>query len=97
MLFVSPDEVNDVWAVIARATALGDLGIAAKVAPETGQDDRGSRLICVYTKDFMDREDLRRIVTKLKDLGCITSRGRSIYYKAGEPYRNILTHPLQRH
>lgn len=31
LLFCSPDEVNDVWAVIAKNTANNELGLAAKV------------------------------------------------------------------
>jgi hypothetical protein len=49
MLFCDPAEVNSVWEVVARATALNELGIAAKVAPREGEEDRRKlRLICVY-------------------------------------------------
>lgn len=63
---------------------MGDLGIAAKVAPGAEDDRRNQRVICVYTGDFNDLEDVKRVVAKLKDLGCITMKGRnaSIYYKA---------------
>jgi len=37
-------------------------------------------LICIYTKDFNNREDVKRVVAKLKDLGCFM--GQPIYYKA---------------
>jgi Basophilic leukemia-expressed protein Bles03 len=75
--------VNAVWAVIARATANNELGIAAKVSPEDG-DDRQSRVICVYTKDFTDTKDVSRVVHKLKDLGIVDSRGKPIHYKCGK-------------
>ncbi|TVY39237.1 UPF0696 protein-like protein [Lachnellula occidentalis] len=80
MIFCPSEEVNDVWAVVARATANNDLGIAAKVAPDNGEDQR-PRLICIYTKDFSDRGDVTRVVQKLKDLGLIETRGSKIYYK----------------
>jgi len=81
MLFVPSLDVNDVWAVVARATVVGDLGIAAKVAPTDGDNSRNEHLICIYTEDFSNIEDVKRVVAKLKDLGCITTRGRAIYYK----------------
>ncbi|TVY86021.1 UPF0696 protein-like protein [Lachnellula willkommii] len=80
MIFCPPEEVNDVWAVVARATASNDLGIAAKVARDNGEDQR-PRLICIYTKDFSDRGDVTRVVQKLKDLGLVETRGSKIYYK----------------
>lgn len=80
MLFIPPNEVNEVWAVVARATALGDLGTAAKVAPNDGD---AAQLICIYTEDFTDLEDIERVLRKLKDLGLFNPRGRPIYYKAG--------------
>jgi hypothetical protein len=82
MMFCPPNEVNAVWSVVARATADNDLGIAAKVAPEGG--DSRDRLICIYTKDFNDMEDVTRVVRKMKDLGLIDTRERSIYYKCGQ-------------
>lgn len=74
--------MNAVWAVIARGTANNELGIAAKVSPDDG-DDRKSRVICVYTKDFTDTKDVSRVVHKLKELGVIDLRGKSIHYKCG--------------
>lgn len=83
MIFCQADEVNAVWAVIARATANNELGIAAKVAPDEG-DNRRPRLMCIYTKDFTDMKDVKRVAQKLKDLGVIESRGKGIYYKCGK-------------
>jgi hypothetical protein len=82
MIFCPPEEVNDVWDVVARATANNELGIAAKVGP----DDRNGqkpRLICIYTYDFSDREDVTRVVQKLKNMGLVETRGKGIYYKCG--------------
>jgi len=84
MIFCQPNEVDAVWSVVARATANNDLGIAAKVAPDGG-DDRRPRLMCIYTKDFTDMKDITRVVRKLKDLGAIESR-KVIYYKCGKPH-----------
>jgi hypothetical protein len=82
MIFTPPESVNEIWNAIALATADNQLGTAAKVAPSTDDNDRKDRLICVYTRDFRDREDVERVVTKLKSLGVIDG-GKGIFYKCG--------------
>ncbi|CAL3969771.1 unnamed protein product [Diplocarpon coronariae] len=52
---------------------------AAKVAPDDGQV-RNPHLICIYTRNFEDRGDVRRVLHNLKDLGFV-EKGRPIYYK----------------
>lgn len=82
MIFPSPSEVNEVWSVVAHATANNQLGISSKVAPDDG-DDRSARLICIYTNDFEDMNDVRRVLLKLKDLGLV-QKSKAIYYKCGK-------------
>lgn len=85
MLFCPPDEVNEVWEIVAKATANNELGIAAKVAPKPEDEDpRNDRLICVYTTDFSDKADVGRVLQKLRELRLVEARGRPIYYKPGE-------------
>ncbi len=84
MIFCTPAEVNDVWTVVAQNTATNELGIAAKVAPDDGGDNRKSRLICIYTKDFTNMKDVYRVVNKLKALGLLSGRDKAIYYKCGK-------------
>ncbi|KAI1489682.1 hypothetical protein F5X96DRAFT_679574 [Biscogniauxia mediterranea] len=79
MIFCNSLEVNDVWDVIAKATANNELGIAAKVAPRSTTDRRTEQLICVYTADFTDMKDVKRVAESLKQLGLV--RGKSLYYK----------------
>ena len=81
MLFPYPDDVNACWGTVAHATVNRELGVAAKVAPDAGEGDRGQRLICVYTKDFSDLDDVKRVLERLVELGLAT-KGRDIYYKA---------------
>lgn len=91
MLFCPPDEVNEVWEIVAKATANNELGIAAKVAPKPEDEDpRKDRLICVYTTDFRDKADVGRVLQKLRELRLVEARGRPIYYKPGKPvpFRN---------
>jgi hypothetical protein len=85
MLFCPPHEVNDIWAIVARATANNQLGIAAKVAPRPQfEDPRKDRLICVYTADFADKTDVGRVLQKLRELRLVEGKGRRIYYKPGK-------------
>ncbi|KAI1105443.1 DUF1917-domain-containing protein [Jackrogersella minutella] len=82
MLFCNTFEVNEVWETIAKATSNNELGIAAKVAPLSTEDKRTERLICVYTADFSDTKDVRRVAEKLKQLGLTQNNtGRPLYYK----------------
>lgn len=92
MLFVPPSEVNAVWSVVAHATANNELGIAAKVAPRPpqalggdGGRDQRPRLICIYTADFRDKDDVGRVLRRLRELGLVKTSGggRQIYYKTG--------------
>ena len=82
MLFPSPEMVDKTWADIARSTWNGRLGSAAKVAVEAETKGYGpeSHLICVYTEDFSDRADVRRVLEGLKDLGMLKGT-KNIYYK----------------
>lgn len=81
MLFCQPHEVDEVWGVVAKATANHELGVAAKVAPN--DSDREERLVCVYTADFQNKEDVIRVLRKLREL-CVDAIRRRIYYKPGE-------------
>lgn len=89
MLFCSVSEVNEVWAIVAKATANNELGIAAKVAPRSETEDpRKDRLVCIYTIDFKDKVDVGRVLQRLRELKLVEARGRPIYYKPGERHRD---------
>lgn len=85
MIFCSDHDVDDIWQVIARATAANELGIAAKVG--TRPEDEGikrDRVICVYTADFTDKADVGRVLQKLRELKLVEAKNRSVYYKPGK-------------
>ncbi len=84
MIFCAPADVNAMWSAVAQSTATNELGIAAKVAPDDGGDNRKTRLMCIYTKDFTDMRDIYRVVNKLKTLGLLGGRDKAIYYKCGK-------------
>lgn len=84
MIFCSPATVNELWELVARATANNELGIAAKVAPRSELDDaRKDRLICIYTSDFMDKADVGRVLQRMRELKVADSSRQTIYYKPG--------------
>ena len=83
MLFVSVDKVNEIWGLVANAVAEGELGHAAKVGVDDGSGDKKARLICIYTQDCADQEDVKRVLHRLDGLGLVSiGNPRGIYYKA---------------
>ena len=84
MLFPSPENVNRIWSLVAEGTAAGELGMAAKVATDDGSGDNNARLICLYTEDFGDREDNKRVLKRMREIGLLAAAGRDIYYKCGK-------------
>jgi hypothetical protein len=86
LLFLTGDSrINGTWKTIARAVATGQLGPAAKIGTDDGGDSKSGRLICVYTKDFADVEDVERVLCKLVDLELVKEDAKqSIYYKCGQ-------------
>lgn len=83
MLFPEVGQVNEVWSTIAHATARNELGILAKVETK-GSDEKKERLICVYTYDFRDKDDVARVLNRLRQLELVRTGGRQLYYKSGE-------------
>ncbi|KAF2876795.1 hypothetical protein BDV95DRAFT_561583 [Massariosphaeria phaeospora] len=82
MLFPAVDDLTRVWRTVVEGVITNRLGPTAKVAPDEGNP--GPRLICVYTKDFRDHEDVLRVLRELVAMGLVGS-GRAIYYKS-DPY-----------
>ena len=81
LVFVDRNEVDTLWATIKQATEAGQLGGNAKVATAkrnpyaTGSK---TKVICVYTYDWTDEADVRRIRIELRALGI----AQKIPYKA---------------
>lgn len=85
LIFADLKSVDDIWKKIKEATEAGRLGTSAKVRsampdPTEPAEWRKSRVICVYTNDWTDREDVMRVREELRNLG-ITDK---IPYKADE-------------
>ncbi|KAJ5115021.1 hypothetical protein NUU61_000780 [Penicillium alfredii] len=79
MLFPTVDRADAVWAAVVKALEKGELGDVAKVATDDGSGH--ARLICVYTNDFEDMEDVKRVLRGLVDAGLVEEQARPIYYK----------------
>ncbi|HEX9897147.1 MAG TPA: putative phosphothreonine lyase domain-containing protein [Dehalococcoidales bacterium] len=83
LVFVDKEDVDMVWSKIKKTVEEGMLGSDAKVATAKSNPhatDASTKVICVYTYDHADEEDVRRIRAELRKLG-ITNR---IPYKTDE-------------
>jgi hypothetical protein len=75
LVFVPVSQVDEVWVKIKDATEEGRLGDSAKVAtakPNPNSSDPSKKVICVYTYDWTDEEDVRRIRDELRALGIVS-------------------------
>jgi len=75
LVYCSPDKVNDVWRIVASSMIRGELGFCIKVS--TARKVASDHVVCVYTKNFIDLEDIMRVRKKLRELG-FTNR---LFYK----------------
>ena len=66
MLFPLEEVVDDAWTIVARLVTQKRLGSAAKVSSrEELKANTRTRVICVYTQDFTDEEDVQRVAKVL--------------------------------
>jgi hypothetical protein len=82
LIYVNPENVDEVWSKIKGAVEEGRLGDSAKVStakPSSLATGR-QRVICVYTYDWADEKDVKRIREELRKLG-VTGK---IPYKADQ-------------
>lgn len=83
LVFVDAKNVDKVWAKIKKATEEGKLGSSAKVAtakPNPNATNPETKVICVYTYDWADEKDVKRIREELKKIGIANK----IPYKSDE-------------
>jgi len=82
MLFPQADDVPRAWKLICEAVVEDRLGPSAKVGTEGLKGRSNQRLICVYTRDFSDEEDIRRVVEELASMNLSPRDGsKGLYYK----------------
>ena len=75
MIFFPPAEADAGWETIARATAHGELGCSAKIAPTAGLAPEDSVVCCVYVHDFAERAEVRRVLHALRRMGMGVTSG----------------------
>lgn len=81
MLFPSLSDLPRIWRLVAEHTAAGKLGPVSKVATYEPENEKKGTLICVYTYDFNDYSDVRRVLLELLGLEVFGCEGRQVYYK----------------
>ena len=89
MIFADWEDLDMYWEWIKRATILGHLGPASKVStrrPTSLRQDESKGVICIYTYNYKDLEDIRRVRSELADMGFTDL----IYYKTNEATRSGL-------
>ncbi|MBJ9658618.1 DUF1917 domain-containing protein [Burkholderia multivorans] len=91
-IFVSRDDVDEEWSKISDAIENNQL-MCAKVSTALRRMGRDGHVICVYTRDWADRQDLMRVRTVLRSLGFVKELGykrdtdtRNRIYGSGEWY-----------
>lgn len=83
LIFEHHSVIDGVWAEIKRAIEEGKLGERAKVStalPNLNAANSENHVICVYTYDWTDDDDMARIREELRTLGII----QKIPYKSDE-------------
>lgn len=72
LIFTSFKTLDQVWKTIAEETLAGRLGISAKAAtakPNGLGKNPWIKVICVYTYDSSDVQDVMRVRLRLRELG----------------------------
>jgi len=72
LIFVDKKDADEVWAKITKATEEGKFGDSSKVAtakPNPNATNPDTKVICVYTYDWADEKDVKRVREELRRLG----------------------------
>jgi hypothetical protein len=81
MLFPSVDDVDSTWKTLVTALDNGTIHADAKVAADDESGSGQSRLICVFTQDFEDKEDMKEVLLNMKAQGLFEPGKGPIFYK----------------
>jgi hypothetical protein len=91
-IFVSPNKVDEEWSKIRDAIEKGQL-MCGKVSTALRSMSRDGHVICVYTRDWTDTQDLMRAREELRSLGFVEELG----YKRDIDTRNRKDGPGEWH
>lgn len=85
LIFVLREHVDGVWRNVKRATEDGSLGFAAKVSTSRPSSYNSAKhVICVYTSDFRNKNDVARVLAGLRNIGV----GGKLSYKTDQATLN---------
>lgn len=77
MIFSSENEIDEVWNRIAQAVSNNNLDSCESAKASTKEQGKDTYVICVYTNNYLDEQDVMNVREKLRELG-ITQ---TLYYK----------------
>ena len=69
LIYINKENAEKVWGILKTATEDGSLGIGAKIFHPGIPSPRPIVVACVYTYDYEDKEDVYRVLKKLRELG----------------------------
>jgi len=67
LIYSTSAQIDEIWNSVAAAVVSGSLGWAAKVSPRDREED--THVICVYTEDFTNEEQVRAVEKGLRKVG----------------------------
>ncbi|HMN91211.1 MAG TPA: DUF1917 domain-containing protein [Saprospiraceae bacterium] len=80
LVFADIKEIDTTWQIIKKATECGLLGVSAKAAtakPNENAASNNEKVICVYTYNWQDVDDVYRVEKALRSIGI----EETLYYK----------------
>ncbi|MBX3256364.1 MAG: DUF1917 domain-containing protein [Chitinophagaceae bacterium] len=83
LVFSNVSDHDNIWQKIKRATQDGILGVSAKAAtskPSPNAPSADEKVICVYTYNWLDVDDVYRVERSLRKIGI----GQTLYYKTDD-------------
>lgn len=72
LIFEKTDKINSTWELVKNATESGKLGPYSKVSTQKRSSKNfeiDSFVICIYTEDFQDKDDVARVENQIRELG----------------------------
>jgi hypothetical protein len=75
LVFADIKEIDDIWAKIKTATENGLLGGSSKVStakPNPNAVNKNKKVVCVYTYDYTDKDDVMRIREEMRKIGILS-------------------------
>jgi len=69
LIFEHISQIDKLWVKIREATINGLLGGSSKTSTAKPNPNASDKVICVYTADFSDKEDIERIENNIRKIG----------------------------